>query len=462
MTDNPALYHAASQCQVIAVYLLYPKQWTLHGDSPNKLWFWMQNLEALKDSLQALNIPLIICDAIDYNNSADHLLALASHYQCSGVWFNNELGLNEERRDLSVQDRFNENSLECHRYNDQTLLVPGTLLNGKNDYYKVFTPFKKALCKQFTPDVCRVLPAPDKQLPITIESSHTIDCSSLFSPLSSEASGLFPVSEQQAQQRLKVFIEQRSTRYKEDRDFPAITGTSTLSPYLVAGVLSIRQCFQAALQANHGELDTGNSGLTCWMNELIWKEFYKHVLHGFPRLSQHKAFNLETERLPWSNNESHFNAWCRGETGYPIVDAAMKQLVATGWMHNRLRMVVAMFLTKNLFLDWRLGEAFFMKHLIDGDLSANNGGWQWSASTGTDAAPYFRMFNPVNQSERFDPDGLFIREWLPQLSHLDNLQIHAPWQHSAPLLDYPAPIVDHKESRESTLSAFKLLKNSYS
>jgi deoxyribodipyrimidine photo-lyase len=224
-------------------------------------------------------------------------------------------------------------------------------------------------------------------------------------------------------------------------------------------VLSPRQCLHAALAANQGEFDSGNPGVVTWINELLWREFYKHILVGYPRVSRHRAFRLETEAVPWRHAPQELAAWQEGRTGLPIIDAAMRQLLATGWMHNRLRMIVAMFLTKNLLIDWREGERFFMRHLIDGDLAANNGGWQWSASTGTDAAPYFRIFNPISQSQKFDPDGHFIRQWVPELAGLNKRDIHDPSSLGGLFAPsgYPRPIVDLSRSRERALAAFKNL-----
>ncbi|HBU41695.1 MAG TPA: deoxyribodipyrimidine photo-lyase, partial [Microbacterium sp.] len=267
--------------------------------------------------------------------------------------------------------------------------------------------------------------------------------------------------EHAAQRRLKSFLENRIDTYKQDRDFPASDATSVLSPYLACGSISLRRCAHEAVEWNNGKLDKGSPGAVHWISELIWREFYKYILVGFPRVSMHRAFNTSTERLGWNENDEHLSAWKEGRTGVPIVDAAMRQLVQTGWMHNRLRMIAAMFLTKNLFIDWRIGERFFMQHLIDGDLAANNGGWQWSASTGTDAAPYFRIMNPYSQSKKFDPEGEFIRAYVPELSELDAKDIHDPSQlppMARDKLDYPAPIVDLKASRVRAIEAFKALK----
>src|SRR5690554_8082807 len=204
-----------------------------------------------------------------------------------------------------------------------------------------------------------------------------------------------------------------------------------------------------------------STGAGVWVSELVWREFYRHLLIGFPRISKGRAFKPATEKLTWRSIENSkvqrdLQAWQTGQTGFPIIDAAMRQLLETGWMHNRLRMLVAMFLSKNLLIDWRVGEAFFMQHLIDGDLAANNGGWQWAASTGTDAVPWFRIFNPVTQSRRFDPEGRFIRQWIPELAHLDNHDIHLPPQGTLfSSTRYPAPMVNLKSSRQRALEAFR-------
>ena len=224
--------------------------------------------------------------------------------------------------------------------------------------------------------------------------------------------------------------------------------------YLANGVLSGRQCLIAAKQSG-----LSGEGVETWINEIAWRDFYIHILYHYPRVSMGRAFKEETEALAWNTPGEHFEAWKEGRTGIPIVDAAMRQLKATGWMHNRLRMITAMFLTKNLFIDWRLGEAWFMQNLVDGFLASNNGGWQWSASTGTDAAPYFRVFNPVTQSERFDPEGEFIRNWVPELAKLDNKRIHDPSKGGVIPKGYPRPIVDLKESRKEAIARFQALKD---
>jgi len=270
--------------------------------------------------------------------------------------------------------------------------------------------------------------------------------------------GLWPAGEAAALKRLEAFCAKGLMDYKARRDLPAVSGTSALSPYLTVGSLSPRTAMAMAQHANGGSADGGQQGAATWMSELIWREFYKHVLAHFPRVCMHRPFKPETARLKWEDNPAHLKAWQEGRTGFPIVDAAQRQLLATGWMHNRLRMITAMFFTKDLLLDWRLGERHFMRCLIDGDLSANNGGWQWSAGTGTDAAPYFRIFNPTTQSEKFDPDGEFIRTWVPELAKVSSKDIHDPPPLLRARLGYPPPIVDHARARDRTLKAWKALK----
>ena len=220
------------------------------------------------------------------------------------------------------------------------------------------------------------------------------------------------------------FISDKLADYQEYRDFPAIKGTSGLSPYLALGIVSAKQLL-AQVQLHFPEvLENPSKAEFCWVNEIIWREFYRHLIVAYPKLCMGFNFNDKYDAVAWREDDSQFQAWCQGKTGYPIVDAAMRQLNKTGWMHNRLRMIVASFLTKHLLIDWRKGEHYFMSKLIDGDLASNNGGWQWAASTGCDAQPYFRVFNPITQSERFDPDGTFIRTYVPELKDVPAKHIH--------------------------------------
>ncbi|MGL4717265.1 MAG: cryptochrome/photolyase family protein, partial [Aeromonas sp.] len=324
----------------------------------------------------------------------------------------------------------------------------------------VFTPFSRAWLKALDEEgfVIHRAPAPRGEplpwQPLADRSAINHDLGELT------ADPRWPVGEAQAQQRLAAFLAQAVLDYGETRDFPALAGTSILSPYLAAGLISPRQCLAALQQRLGGRPQSKAQPGFVWLNELIWREFYRHLLMRVPRLSMNQPFKPETAVLPWSWDPEAFAAWCEGRTGYPIVDAAMRSLNATGWMHNRLRMIVASFLTKDLHIHWRLGEDYFMSTLIDGDLAANNGGWQWAAGTGADAAPYFRVFNPTTQGQRFDPQGEFIRTWVSELADVPAAYVHQPhdWLRLKGVNSYPAPMVDHALARVKAIDMFRNLE----
>ena len=262
---------------------------------------------------------------------------------------------------------------------------------------------------------------------------------------------LYEVGSDNVYNKFDSFLQDKISDYKNLRDFPSLDSTSKLSPYLTSGMLSAKYCLKELLSKFE---DIPGTGQYSWMNEILWREFYKYIIFHFPRVSQGKSFSEKYDQLIWRQDTIDFEKWCQGKTGIPLIDAAMTQLNQTGWMHNRLRMVVAMFLSKNLLIDWRLGEAYFMNRLIDGDHASNNGGWQWSASTGVDAAPYFRIFNPITQSEKFDKNGEFIKKYLPNLQSIPANSIHNPSKDLRIENNYPDMIVDLKESRKRALDAF--------
>ncbi|QXI16993.1 deoxyribodipyrimidine photo-lyase [Pseudomonas hamedanensis] len=457
--DNTALAAAAARGPTVAVYLLSPQQWLEHDDAPCKVDFWLRNLRELSHSLGALNIPLLIRSAAHWDQAPAELLKLCRQLKIEAVHVNEEYGVHESRRDEAVAETLRAEGIEFHSYLDQLLFKPGTVLTRTGTYFQVFSQFRKVCYERLHGSLPSRLKAPGKQAALNIASDAIPDEVKGFATPSESLRALWPAGEEEARRRLDTFTDAQIDYYQSERDFPAKPGTSQLSPYLAAGVISPRQCLHAALHSNQGEFESGKVGAVTWINELLWREFYKHILVGYPRVSRHRAFRPETEALAWRNAPEDLKAWQEARTGLPIIDAAMRQLLETGWMHNRLRMVVAMFLTKNLLIDWREGERFFMRHLIDGDLAANNGGWQWSSSTGTDSAPYFRIFNPVSQSEKFDAEGVFIKHWLPELAGLNKKQVHNPASAGGlfGVADYPAPIVNLGASRDRALTAFKNL-----
>ena len=461
--DNSALAAAMAAGPTLALFLLSPGEWQAHNDAPAKVDFWLRNLAALQQQLQQLNVPLLIAEADTWSAAPQVLSRICEQHSIAAVQVNDEYGVHESRRDAACASLLEQQGVAFKGLLDQLFFQPGSLLTQSGTYFQVYSQFRKVCYRRLQIALPRCWPRPTAQAPLPIASDPVPTHIAGFTSPSTSLQQFWPAGEDEAQRRLEAFAAEHMQWYDQRRDIPSVPGTSQLSSYLAAGVISPRQCLHAALAVNQGEFDSGNPGVVCWINELLWREFYKHILVGYPRVSMGRAFRRETDAVAWRHAPADLAAWQQGRTGIPIIDAAMRQLVATGWMHNRLRMVVAMFLTKNLLIDWREGERFFMQHLVDGDLAANNGGWQWSSSTGTDSAPYFRIFNPLSQSTRFDPDGRFIRHWLPELVGLNKKDIHNP-HHTAQLggglfggIDYPRPIVDLAKSRSRALAAFKCL-----
>ncbi|WP_144967598.1 deoxyribodipyrimidine photo-lyase [Pseudomonas sp. DE0010] len=459
VTDNTALSAASERGPTLALWLISPGQWQAHDDAACKVDFWLRNLREVRQSLDALNIPLLIRKIDTWDDAPEVVLDVCRKHHVQSVHWNEEYGINEARRDAATCKLLKASKVEVHTHLDQLLFRPGTVLTRSGSYFQVFGQFKKNCLEHLHRSLPSMAAPVKRQAPTSIKSDPIAQHVEPFEKPADALRKRWPAGEKEAQARLARFTDEIIDDYETLRDLPAREGTSQLSAYLAAGVISPRQCLHAALAHNRGEFDSGSSGVQTWINELLWREFYKHILTGYPQVSRHRAFRAHTEALPWRNAPKEFEAWQQGRTGFPIIDAAMRQMLATGWMHNRLRMLTAMFLSKNLLIDWRLGERHFMRHLIDGDLAANNGGWQWSASTGTDSVPYFRIFNPVSQSQRFDPKGRFIRQWVPELQDIDDKNIHDPGKCHG-LIDanlYPSPIVDLHSSRQRALQAFKEL-----
>ena len=454
--DHAALWHATQQGPCIALAVLSPEQWQLHQDARIKTDFYLRRLKYLKQQLQQLNIPLIILNIPLWENLASEILNLCQTLKIENLHANIEVGVNELERDAQVQQLLEQQQIRIELYHDRTLFPLSSIRNQSNQPYQVYSAFKKKCYERLILDVPTGYPEIETQDPIQLSTKlPNVDLEKFSADYMVEhAAQLWPAEDRTALDLLDDFIEDKMAHYKTDRDLPAVDGTSRLSPYLNIGVISVRQCMQALFQDGYFQIE--DVGQQTWLDELLWREFYLQTLFDFPRVSKHQPFKQNTNKIQWRNAPEDLAAWQQGQTGIPIVDAGMRQMLATGWMHNRVRMITAMFLCKNLLIDWRLGESWFMQHLIDGDLAANNGGWQWCASTGMDAVPYFRIFNPVSQSLKFDPNGDYIRQWVPELAHLDSKSIHEPYAKNPDLqLDYPKPIVDLKASRVRAIEAFK-------
>lgn len=457
ITDNKALHAACSDpdARVQVVFIATPVQWQQHSMAPRQAAFIYANLLLVQQALAKRGIELICHQCDDFAASITWLVDFCLQHQVNALYYNRQYEINERQRDSQVEQFLADNVL-CYSFDDSLLLPPGTVQTGNGEMYKVYTPFRRAFIQRLIESDVNSLPAPAARA-----DALNVVTPAVFDYPFVDVGAAYPAGEESALQRLRLFCREQVQDYVIQRDFPALAGTSNLSPYLAIGVLSPRQCVNR-LRAECPELlDTPESGAFCWLNELIWREFYRHLLVAHPALCKHRPFIEWTDRVKWQADERALQAWQQGKTGYPIVDAAMRQLNQTGWMHNRLRMISASFLVKDLLINWRAGERYFMQQLLDGDLAANNGGWQWAASTGTDAAPYFRIFNPTTQGERFDPQGTFIRKWLPELADVPDNDIHQPhrWaEKQQRVLDYPLPIVDHKQARLNTLAAFEVAK----
>ena len=397
---------------------------------------------------------------------------LAEQLQVDCVLSNHDYEPSAIQRDQSVATILSKKNIQFEHFKDQVIFEKTEVLTNSQTVFSVFTPYKNAWLKRLTPadlepHACELgtkglighfAPIPkilDQALP-ALESMG-------FKPTGIES--YLPPGPQGAELFLNDFLK-RIDQYNIGRDFPAIKGVSYLSTYLRFGNVSIR----GLVRETHRRMLAGSLGASIWLSELIWRDFYFMILANHPRIASGESFKPDYNKIEWekgANAQKLFKAWCDGQTGYPLVDAAMHQLNQSGYMHNRLRMVVASFLCKDLGIDWRWGEQYFADHLNDFEFASNNGGWQWASSSGCDAQPYFRIFNPTTQSERFDSEGKFIRRYIPALEKLSNKSIHAPWtvgqielQAAGITLgkDYPLPIIDHDEARKATLIRYNVVK----
>lgn len=447
LQDNQALISAAENFDhLVPLFILEPQ--LMADAAPKRKAFLLQALSDLDQQLQKLNTRLIL----HQGPAQSAFKKLAEEYEISRVFAHEDYSPFSRQRDQAISQILPLQLLPGITYHP-----PQEILKDDGSPYVVFTPYKNKWYSEPLPNPADNLPAPKAlpSLPKGITSEPLPD----FVP----ADG-FPATAEEAQARLDSFIGENIRHYQSRRDFLAQDGTSQLSPYLRFGLLSaqevITQAQMANIQANNA---AARSEIRTWMDELVWREFYTAILYHFPHVLE-GPFRSDYKDIPWRDAPEDLLAWQKGETGYPIVDACMRQLKHTGWMHNRGRMIAASFLTKDLLINWQAGEDWFMKNLVDGDPAANNGGWQWSAGTGTDAAPYFRIFNPVTQGLKFDPDGEYIARWVPELQNLPPKYRHEPWKMPEEIAQsvgftlgkhYPHPIVDHTFARQRTLAAYK-------
>ncbi|MBO9491175.1 deoxyribodipyrimidine photo-lyase [Endozoicomonas sp. G2_1] len=470
LDDNPAFNHylqaieTAPQTHNYAIFVATPEQWRKHNVAGIQIDLVQRHLQWLKQQLKHYQITLKIIEATNFHSQVAMLSEFCQQHHISQVFANGEPEINELARDQAAHQQLATHGCQMTVFEADVIVDKGSVLNKQGEMFKVFTPFKKAWLNQIKQYGLNPFPSYERsptdsdnqEAPLEQQNADSCQAFNWNYPITD--SSKWPLIDDVKQQVLPLFFRYKLAEYHNNRDIPGIKGTSGLSPYFAIGALSARQVCHQLLQQCPELLDNDKLPQFSWLNELIWRDFYRHLLFHYPNLCKHQNFNQKFDALPWPNDQQRFDAWCQGKTGYPIVDAAMRQLTTTGWMHNRLRMIVASFLTKHLLIDWRLGEKFFNQHLIDGDFAANNGGWQWSAGTGCDAQPYFRIFNPISQSEKFDPEGKFIRKYLPQLAKLPNKEIHFPHKYLAQVkqTDYWPAIVDHKSARLAALDFYKV------
>ena len=467
--DNAALYHALKSCtHVHCVFVLDRAILDKLPRQDRRVEFIRESLVTLDAELHAVagqaGAGLIVRHAV----AADEVPRLAKELGVQEVFANHDDEPESLARDAQVRGALANAGIGFQTYKDHVIFERSEVLTQMGKPYGVFTPYKNAWLQKINPYFLRSYPVGKYVKALAARPKAYQTSVPTLADLGFEPTNLstlhVPTGSPGGLALFEDFFD-RMDRYDETRNFPAVKGPSYLGVHLRFGTVSIRQLASTAYQ----RMLTGSAGAEVWLSELIWRDFYHQILHHHPRVVN-AAFKPEYDAIKWAHNKhdkEQFAAWCEGRTGYPLVDAAMAQINQTGYMHNRLRMVVASFLVKDLGIDWRWGEQYFAQHLNDFDLAANNGGWQWASSSGCDAQPYFRIFNPTSQSEKFDPEGKFIRRYVPALAKLPNAAIHAPWlakpmeMEAAGLVlgrDYPKPIVDHAQARTETLERYAVVK----
>jgi deoxyribodipyrimidine photo-lyase len=452
LDDNPALFKASQNGAIRVVFILPIKQWEKHNVSKASIGLRLDLVKevAIKCGELGIKLDILKCDWFD--EIPELLNNVCATHKIKQLWFNKETPVDEQARDSKVTSRLQKSNIKVNA-ESYDLIVSQPVFNLSDAPFKVFTAYYNKWLVMLENQNNEVLPVPKKQ------ADNVVNDLSIIEDFNFDyRQDLWPSDFAEIHQRFIKFGHKKMFVYEEFRDFPNTPGTSLLSPYLALGCFGPRQCLQKIKNAYENSapqkqklwLKDG------WLRELAWRDFYRQLMIHFPHISKNQEFKAKTKNLPWRDDANGFEKWCEGQTGFPIIDAAMRQLNQTGWMHNRLRMLAASFLTKLVFVDWRKGEKYFMKTLIDGEFAANNGGWQWSASTGCDSAPYFRVFNPTLQSAKFDKAGEFIRKFVPELSKLDNKSIHNPSLEQRQSCNYANPVVDYKSARVRAIELFKI------
>ncbi|MEO0543099.1 MAG: deoxyribodipyrimidine photo-lyase [Pseudomonadota bacterium] len=461
VSDNPALKAAADSGQpIVAVFVFETNEnHTPYGGAQR--WWLHHSLSALSNDLEALGAKLVL----RRGDALTQMMSLIEETGAGTVVWNRRYSRFGIETDTEVKATLGEKGISALSFGGRLMHEPTQLRSGTGGAYRVYTPFWKMFSASVTPRA----PLPKPLMvpsPETLPKSDRLEDWSLLPKTPDWSGGLvdnWTPGTDGAIIRLENFIASGLGTYDKERDFPAVDGTSGLSPHLAFGEISPFQIW-ARVDQVADELPTDD--VTTFRKELVWREFAYHLLVNFTELKTHN-YNAQFDRFPWDENEAHLCAWQNGQTGYPIVDAGMRQLYETGWMHNRVRMIVGSFLVKHLLLDWRHGEAWFWDTLVDADAASNTASWQWVAGSGADASPYFRIFNPITQGEKFDADGAYVKKWVPELAKVPTKFIHKPWEAPRKILDfadvvlgetYPHPIVDHKQARERALDAYQTMR----
>jgi deoxyribodipyrimidine photo-lyase len=442
--DNTGLRAAAERSQSLACVFVFDPR-LLAGAGARRARFMLDCVRRLAQDLEQRGSRLLLRSG----DPATEIPRLAGDLRADLVTWNRDYGPFARARDEAVERRLGATGVRVEAFKDRVVFEAGEVRTRAGRPYSVYTPYRRAWWDRYgaSPEVPRSavkLPPP----PPRLRAGNEPDLAG-----ASDATRIPTGGSAAAERRLDAFLDDAIADYAWLRELPAKDGTSRLSPHLRFGAISVRTCVSRALEAARAEPRLAQ-GVSKWTDELVWREFYHAILAEHPRVLR-GAFRGELAGVAWEDDPAGLRAWCEGRTGFPFVDAGMRQLAETGWMHNRARMVAASFLCKDLMIDWRHGERWFMRQLVDGDPASNNGGWQWAASTGTDAQPYFRIFNPVAQGLRFDPDGDYVRRWVPELRSLAGARAHRPWESPLEALAYPPPIVDHAQARERALARYR-------